>query len=228
MKQGIVSAPPEPTFRPLPLGRPFSLDLGGPHPTSVASWHDSALRPPANGTHFAYAIAGTSVVRVAGADYPLLPGMYAAFVDGELHGSGAGLMVTRLGVFGMFQLGGPIEATGRLSYIDGCSDTLLIGPPRLGDPCLNHLHIPAGTRQTQHTHPSLRVGVIVRGTGRCIAAEQEHPLEPGLAFVISSGARHSFVTDHDSLDVVVYHPDTDTGPSNEDHPMINRTIVARD
>ena len=33
----------------------------------------------------------------------------------------------------------------------------------LGDPCLNLLHIPPSTRQSAHTHPSIRVGLIVSG-----------------------------------------------------------------
>ena len=27
------------------------------------------------------------------------------------------------------------------------------------------------------------------------------------------------------MDVVAYHPDSDTGPTHDDHPMLNRTIV---
>jgi len=65
------------------------------------------------------------------------------------------------------QFGGPLEATGRLRYVDGCSDTLLVCPPRLGEPCLNHLHIPPHTQQSEHFHPSLRIGVIARGAGVC-------------------------------------------------------------
>ena len=47
-----------------------------------------------------------------------------------------------------FQVGGPIEAMGRLRYIDGCTDSLLIPPWRRGEACLNHLHIPPGVEQT--------------------------------------------------------------------------------
>jgi hypothetical protein len=48
-----------------------------------------------------------------------------------------------------FALGGPCEAFGRLRYIDGCSDSLLVGPAVRGDPCLNHLHFPPGVSQTR-------------------------------------------------------------------------------
>ena len=29
----------------------------------------------------------------------------------------------------------------------------------------------------------------------------------------------------DEMDVVAFHPDSDTGPQPDDHPMVNRTIV---
>lgn len=57
--------------------------------------------------------------------------------------------IIRKGFRGLDQVG-KSESRGRLSYIDGCTDTLLIMPPRLGDPCLNYLHFPVGIDQTQH------------------------------------------------------------------------------
>ena len=157
-----------------------------------------------------------------------MEGMYAAVLDGSVGGPGMGLVVSRRDFFAMFHLGGPIEPRGRLRYIDGCTDSVLVAPALQGDPCLNHLHIPARTRQRRHTHPSIRVGAIVRGSGRCVTPEREYPLYSGLAFVITGGAPHSFFTDQESLDVVVYHPDSDTGPTHEDHPMINRTDIGRE
>lgn len=126
---------------------------------------------------------------------------------------------------GLTQLGPTLEARGRLRYVDGCTDSLLVCPPRLGEPCLNHLHIPAGTRQSAHHHPSIRVGVIARGHGRCVTAEGEHALSPGLGWLIPAGLVHAFHTDDTALDVLAWHPDSDFGPRDEDHPMINRTIL---
>jgi hypothetical protein len=31
------------------------------------------------------------------------------------------------------------------------------------------------------------------------------------------------VTEDSHLDVIAYHPDTDFGPTDDNHPMINRT-----
>ena len=114
---------------------------------------------------------------------------------------------------------------GRLRYIDGCSDTLLACPPLLGDPCLNHLHFPKGTLQTQHTHPSVRLGVVARGEGACETPDGTTPLVSGLIFAIPAGGEHGFLTADSSMDVVAYHPDSDWGPTDEDHPMLNRTWV---
>jgi hypothetical protein len=139
---------------------------------------------------------------------------------------GRGVVISRLDWLGLRASGGPIEDTGRLRYIDGCTDTLLVAPTRLGDPCLNLLHIPAHTRQSSHTHPSLRAGIIASGGGRCVTPEGAFPLTEGLAFVITTGTLHAFHTDDDDLRVIAYHPDSDYGPTDEVHPMINRTVVA--
>src|SRR5205814_4780081 len=152
----------------------------------------------------------------------LTAGMYFA-VPGPLRiRGGSGLVVTRLGYRGFFHVGGPVEETGRLRYIDGCTDSLLIPPVLLGDPCLNLLHIPPGTRQTAHTHPSIRVGLIARGCGECVTPGGRFPLRPGLAFVIAAGALHSVHTGREPLLVTAYHPDSDLGPTPWCHPSVDR------
>ena len=125
-------------------------------------------------------------------------------------------------------IGGPIEPKGRLRYIDRCSDTLLVHPPRLGDPCLNLLHFPPGIHQTPHTHPSIRCGAISSGAGYCIDDQGNRAdLETGMVWIIPQGTIHSFHTadSGDNLNVIAYHPDTDWGPEDETHPMLNRTWV---
>jgi mannose-6-phosphate isomerase-like protein (cupin superfamily) len=126
---------------------------------------------------------------------------------------------------GFFQIGGPVEAWGRLNYIDGCTDSLLVPPIMMGDPCLNLLCFPPGTNQTQHTHPSVRLGMVVSGTGKCITPDGVTPLFPGQVFMIPAHALHSFATQDQPMRVIAYHPDSDFGATHENHPMINRTIV---
>lgn len=123
------------------------------------------------------------------------------------------------------------EAVGRLSYIDGCSDTVLIPPPRAGDACLNHLHFPVGILQTQHIHPTIRLGLVVSGHGRAYCDDPNNTWEiglyPGVAFMLTPQERHSFRTDLDSdtMDIIAFHPDSNTGPTDDNHPMINRTYI---
>jgi quercetin dioxygenase-like cupin family protein len=204
----------------------FALDGTGvdlsadPFPTAVATW-GGGLELPATGTHFGFVHTGPADVN----GMTLAAGMYFAAQGSVGVRGGSGLVVTRLGFRGFFHLGGPVEETGRLRYIDGCTDSLLIPPVLLGDPCLNLLHIPPHTRQSAHTHPSIRVGLIVSGSGECVTPDRHYPLTPGLAFVIPAGATHSFHTATDALRVIAYHPDSDFGPTHECHPMVNRTIL---
>lgn len=133
------------------------------------------------------------------------------------------------------------ERKGRLNYIDGCTDSLLIPPIKKGDPCLNHLHFPKGIIQTQHTHPTHRVGIVSKGNGTCITPFGNLPLTKGMIFVIKEWdgfttkvgldgnehmiGQHSFETKDSEMDVIAFHPDSDFGATDEIHPMINRTFV---
>ena len=137
--------------------------------------------------------------------------------------------------------GGKLEYKGRLKYIDGCTDSLLISPVKLGDPCLNHLHFPQNIDQTAHTHPTHRIGIVADGKGLCKTPFGNLPLDKGDIFVIKEWngvdyaegedgkeypvGTHSFQTFGGTLNVVAFHPDSDFGPTDIDHPMINRTIV---
>jgi hypothetical protein len=122
-------------------------------------------------------------------------------------------------------IGGPAEDTGRLKYIDGCRDSLIIAPPKIGDPCFNLLHFPKHVRQTMHIHPSVRCGMTIAGRGRAIFPDGEVPLTPGTVWFLETNGKHMFYTDDEELLVTAWHPDSDTGPNDEDHPMLNRTIV---
>jgi len=136
--------------------------------------------------------------------------------------------------------GGPIEQEGRLKYIDGCTDSLLIPPVKMGDPCLNHLHFPRNITQTSHTHPSHRIGIVADGRGTCVTPFGLLPLEKGMIFVIKEddgtlhqgldgdeypAGEHKFDTQDSHMDVIAFHPDSDFGATDEVHPMINRTMV---
>jgi hypothetical protein len=50
-------------------------------------------------------------------------------------------------------------------------------------------------------------------------------LHPGSCWFLETGGRHAFYTTDSELLVTAWHPDTDTGPSHHNHPMLNKTIV---
>lgn len=197
------------------------------YPTASVGFDEADHSPthlPQGGTHFGFVLRGPCEIAFDDMVFPLRAGMYFSAPSAiEIRG-GAGLVVTRLGEQGLFALGGPVEADGRLQYMDGCTDTLLLSPSRLGEACLNLLVLPPGTRQRMHEHPSVRVGVVASGHGRCVTESGSHVLSPGVAFALPAGLRHCFHTEAETLRVIAYHPDSDFGPTDENHPMRNRTI----
>ncbi len=224
----------------LPCNNGMLVDLSqDQHPTRVYAWgyRSKDLTLNVKGTSFGFVYSGQAEITFNLSDrqqtFHLETGMYFSVPNSFSISGGCGFMTTRLGYQGTFMVGGAIEQRGRLLYIDGCSDSLLIPPVIKGDPCLNYLHFPPHIGQTRHTHPSLRVGMIAKGRGCCVVPSNEDgtgsdvtiPLTVGHIFIIPTNGHHSFFTDDSEMDVIAYHPDSDTGPTHDDHPMINRTIV---
>ena len=198
----------------------------------VQTWCNQSLVLSEEGTHYGFLWKGEATLKRdrQTSPIPLQSGMYfslaePATISGQ---SSSGIVVTHTNHQGQFQLGGPVEPTGRLPYIDGGTTTLLIPPIAAGDPCFSALYMPKNVDQTIHEHPSDRIGIIIRGTGNCIAknqAQQQHPLQPGILFHISAQQPHRFSTGPSGLDLVVFHPDSDMGVTHQNHPMLRRTIV---
>lgn len=189
---------------------------------------NSQVELPKGYTHFGIVIEGTIILYNETQERHLAAGDFFSIIGpAQIKSSGLGMVNSAKSYRGLNIFGGPIEETGRLRYIDGCTDTLLIAPVKKGDPCLNHLHFPKGIQQTPHVHPSVRTGIIFRGSGECLIPEENKlvPLLPGYAFIIKTETIHSFNTMDESMDVIAFHPDSDIGMTDEDHPMINRTIV---
>jgi hypothetical protein len=194
-------------------------------PSSLSAWNNTKQQLPPDSFHFGFVLHGSAELSSPLGNFTLKEGMYFSVRGEGTISQGYGVVMSRYQYRGLFSIGGPVENTGRLRYIDGCSDTLLIPPPLLGDPCFNLLHIPRGTKQTAHTHPSLRFGAIFKGSGECVLPDTRIPLSPGLIFSIDAHALHSFHTHDSDLLAVAYHPESDFGPTHEVHPMVNRTII---
>jgi quercetin dioxygenase-like cupin family protein len=124
---------------------------------------------------------------------------------------------------------GWIEQKGRLSYIDGCSDSLLVYPARMGDSSLNLLYFPPKITQSFHRHPSIRLGCVVSGGGYSSHGEADEVIEDklsvGESFCLTEQERHRFRTEGNSMTVIAFHPDGDWGPTDHNHTMLNRTYL---
>ncbi len=180
-------------------------------------------------THYGFVVEGRARVGGAGLNLEASAGAFFCIPGGlELDATGRVVVIERLGFLAM-AAAGRIESAGRLSYIDGCTDSVLVMPPRLGDPVLNHLHFPAGITQSVHSHPSIRLGVVSSGRGVAYGpgagTAWEEPLESACVFLLESHEFHAFRTAADVMNVIAYHPDSDWGPTDGVHPMLNRTYV---
>jgi hypothetical protein len=142
------------------------------------------------------------------------------------------MLIERIGFKGQNQIGGPVESKGRLTYIDGCSDSLLVYPPRLGDPSLNYLFFPPGINQTFHVHPSVRLGTVIEGSGHSDVQDatgntEVLELNTGVVFCLTEMELHRFRTNNSSMKIIAWHPDGDWGPTDHNHTMLNRTYIQK-
>jgi quercetin dioxygenase-like cupin family protein len=215
-------------------------ELDRQFPSYLSAW-SSGLSLNENDTHYLYCMQtfteedGYAYVEFWDNNknfhsYSLNAGMYACIPGSAYVHGGKGIVVSRENYNGVFSLGGPAEREGRLKYIDGCTDSLLVAPIKLGDPCLNLLYFPPGIDQTRHTHPSDRIGLVMSGNGRCHywenGLEEVVQLVPDTIFCIHTDGLHKFSTPYEEeMRVLAYHPDSDYGPTDQFHPMLNRTIV---
>lgn len=199
----------------------------GLHPTVVTGYQNGDRAELIN--CFGYILSGAAELRIRDGEDPVLrltQGMYFSLgTSWNCSFEGQALIFKPQGHTPTNHFGGPIEDQGRLQYIDSCTDSLLIYPGRLGDPCLNLLVFPPLIRQTPHTHPSFRLGVVLDGDGECVMGADKVPLQAGQVFLITENTRHCFHSGPRGLKVISYHPDSDWGPTDKNHPMINRTIV---
>ncbi len=180
------------------------------------------------GSSYFYLQSGTACIKTNSLNAQISEGMYFS-INGPgvitLNEKSKAIQIFVKNFSSLNTLGGPVEEIGRLSYIDGCSDSLLLSPSRLGEPCLNLLHFPVHTKQTSHHHPSFRFGIVLSGSGNCVSDAKTEKLNTGDVFYIPPFVKHKFDTEEECMNIIAFHPDSDWGPTDEIHPMINRTII---
>lgn len=148
--------------------------------------------------------------------------------DCVLESLGSGLIISTEYYKGLFRATLELPMEGHLRFIDGCTDTVLLPSIVKGMPCLNFLYVPKYTTQAKHTHPSIRIGLVYSGVGECIVNDDCHKLLPGVFFIVHQDTIHQFLTTDNDLRIFVFHPDSDFGPSDEEHPMINKSLIDGD
>jgi quercetin dioxygenase-like cupin family protein len=117
---------------------------------------------------------------------------------------------------------------GNLSYMDGGTNTTAVNPGRLGDPVVNYVYFPAGMYQTLHTHPSHRVGMVLKGNGQIELDDKEmFDIKQGDCFFMQRNVLHNFITDKEPVVLFVFAPDSGTGPTDEVNPLKIRTYVGQ-
>lgn len=192
-----------------------------------------AINIPAIGGCFGYVQRGGITLNQNGTKMPVNAGSWftssngASFTVGDRARVAVFQRKAYEGYHGPYCAIGYVESFGRLKYINGCHDSLLASPIKKGDPCFSALYMPTGINQTLHTHPSTRCGVIDLGEAVCETPEAQHQLAPGMIFFLPRDGWHKFRTDlkDTTMRLLAYHPDSDFGATDEDHPMLNRTLV---
>jgi quercetin dioxygenase-like cupin family protein len=117
---------------------------------------------------------------------------------------------------------------GNLSYMDGGSNTTAVNPGRLGDPVVNYVHFPPNMHQTLHTHPSHRIGLILKGNGKIELDNNEFfEVKEGDVFYMRRYTLHNFITCREPVIMFVFAPDSGTGPTDEVNPLKIRTYVGQ-
>ena len=208
------------------------------YPTKMISISDNFTLEKTIGNIYGFVTQGKFTIKIDGRYWNVQEGDFFSLKTSTVDESmalkdteqGQMFWIVRYGFQGIDMVGAS-EKNGRLSYIDGCTDSLLIMPPRLGDPCLNYLHFPMGIDQTQHLHPSIRMGIVINGKGEAFQKPDgkregwEEDLSKGMMFCLEEGEVHSFRTAENYMDIIAYHPDSGFGPSDTNHPMLNRTYI---
>lgn len=114
---------------------------------------------------------------------------------------------------------------GLLKYINNCSNQELISPSVIYNPTIQYLFFPPNIEQTAHIHHSFRLGLVVQGRGIAVANNQVIELTENKLFMLPAGENHYFQTFDSEMSLVVFHPDSDIGPTDEVNNMMVRTVM---
>ena len=82
--------------------------------------------------------------------------------------------------------------------------------------------------QTLHTHPSHRIGLILKGNGRIeLNNNQYYEVREGEAFFMRRNELHNFISRKEDVILFVFAPDSGDGPTDEINPLKIRTYIGQ-
>lgn len=117
-----------------------------------------------------------------------------------------------------------------LPYVNGCSTSEVFPPPRLGDPTLQRLLIPAhSAEQAHHIHSTVRAVYVLRGRGVSIVGMEGESvtteLVPGMVCILDPMCPHHFETPQgEAIEVIPFHVFSAV-PGENNHPMMRGTFL---
>ena len=191
----------------------------------VQTWNGGDLKLREDASHFVTVLEGKMSVEAVAIKAVLSDYCYGSFAGAaKLTGSAHAVVVSCVDYQCMTLFGGPLEAYGRLRHAHGCTTSLLLSPPFLGEPCLSFLNVHAGTHQPPLTHPSIRIGMVVSGHGRCGTASEPLVFEKGSVFIVPPDTLHSFQTDEANIRIVLFQAESVFGPSDTDELLGNQKL----
>lgn len=200
-------------------------EVGDPrHRVRARTWNRSNLTLPRNATHFGFSTQGQLIVEAPHTNVKLNDGGFFR-VQGEATVSGGrGFALSVPGARGFTQISGPFSDVPWVDYLPGGKQNCLIWPAAVSYPTLNTLKMEPRQSQENHAHDSIRINVIISGSGYCVVEGTIHEIETGDVVIIPANESHLFQTRLQGLSFIAFHPDSDTSVFSEyRNPMILKT-----
>lgn len=183
--------------------------LDGPHRIQFRQATKGRRQLPNGWTHFGFFGSGSLRVKSGPAECSLRDGGFFRSPGQTQVDGGNGFIVSLEGDHGFFQIGGPFDVVGRLPYPPGGEQNCLIWPAAPLLASLNYLKMTAAEGwQTEHTHPSLRLNIVLSGQAKCKTHEGVRTISAGDVVLLGSHEKHAFGEAAPSMTFVAFHPDS--------------------
>ena len=195
------------------------------HPVRMRTWDRNNLSLPAGMTHFGFSISGALSVDTPDIQVKLSHGGFFRIEGAGTVNSNFGVVLSVPGKKGFSQVSGPYSGVRLIGYLPGGKQNCLIWPADVSYPTLNTLQMEKHQSQIAHSHDSLRINVIISGSGKCLTPNQTFPLVERDILIIPANKSHQFETKTTGMKFIAFHPDSDGKRWSEIlNPMMLETI----